>query len=280
MKRFVILLFMPFACAAQGLKLNQYDVFLKQQRIELNSVALLSSPSAKISVTFSSVASDCFVQVKGAGWGAVTVDEGDELRFLLSNDSTITATSISLQTFEPGIPQSTYKHTYRIAEAGLQALSRNELVGLRKYSFKAASDLRLPKEAAGKLEKPAALFLAEYKKANSVKRLKQINGSEAAEHIGDSVEFCSKVFNVRKSTNTQDGETVLQLQGDFSSPIVDLVIMPEDRSKFDGTSETIFLNKDVCVKGILVLRNDTPTMVAKSKDQLILKSSTGTQTTQ
>lgn len=271
MKWVVLFLFLPFACAAQGLKLNQYDVFLKQQRIELEPVTLLSSSSTKLSVTFSSIASNFFVQVSGAGWGAVTVDEGDELRFLLSNDSTVTAKSIGLQTFEPGIPQSTYKHVYRTTDAALQALARYEVVSLRKASFKESSELRIPREAASKLQKPAALLLTEHKKASSTMRLKQINGREVAEHIGDSVQFCSKVYNTRYNATADGGQTTLQLQSGYSDPIVDVVIMPEDRSKFDNAPDAAFLNKEVCVNGVLVLRNDTPTLLIKNKGQLKLK---------
>ena len=51
MKRVLFFLFLPFACAAQGVKLAQYDAFLKKQRIEMEPVTLLSS-STKLTLTF------------------------------------------------------------------------------------------------------------------------------------------------------------------------------------------------------------------------------------
>jgi hypothetical protein len=163
MKRLAIFLFLPLACTAQGVRLAQYDVFLKKQRIELDPVTLLSTSSAKLTVTFSSVAPALFVQLRGAGWGATTIDEGDGFVFHFTDDSAVVK-STGLQTFEPGIPQSTYKHQYQITEEGVQALARNEVTSLRKYSFKESSDVRIPKELGAKLQKSAALFLVELRK--------------------------------------------------------------------------------------------------------------------
>jgi len=278
MKRFLFFLFLPFACAAQGVKLAQYDVFLKKQRIEMEPLTLLSSPS-KLTLTFSSLAPDLFVELKGAGWGATTVDEGNELLFLFANDSSVTVTSTGLQTFEPGVPQSTYKHRYRITEAALQALARNELVGLRKFSFKESSEVRIPKEYASKLQKASALFLKELKNETKVKFLQQINAKDVAGHIGDSVQFCSKTYNYRYNAASNNGVAVLELQADFSEPIVNVIIGPEDRLKFGDAPEKNFLNQDVCVTGVLELRDDTPSVVVRNKEQLKLKSSTSETTT-
>ena len=217
---------------------------------------------------------DLFVDVKGAGWGATTIDEGDKLVFLFANDSSVAVTSTGLQTFEPGIPQSTYKHRYRITEAALQALARNGLVGLRKFSFKESSEVRIPKESAARLQKPSALFLAELKKPGKMKPLQQINAKDVAGHIGDSVQFCSRTYNSRYNATSGNGPAVLELQADFSEPIVNVIILPEDRAKFGDAPETFFLNKDVCVSGVLELRDDTPSVIVRSKEQLRIKSST------
>ena len=271
MKRFLFFLFLPFACPAQGVKLAQYDVFIKKQRIEMEPVTLLSSPD-KLTVTFLSLAPELFVELKGAGWGATTIDEGDELLFLFANDSAVSATSTGLQTFEPGIPQSTYRHRYRISPAALQALARNPVTGLRKFSFKESSSVRIPKEQAARLQKSGALFLAELKNEKKSGSLRQISAKDVALHIGDSVQFCSRTYNSRPAVHANGAATVLELQADFSEPIVNVIIPPEDRVKFGDVPETFFLNKDVCVSGVLELRDDTPSVVVRSKEQLKLKS--------
>ena len=135
MKWLLFLLCLPCTCLAQGVKLASYDVFVKKHRIEMEPVSLLQMPAAKLPVTFSAVAADLFVQFTGAGWGAITVDDGNDLVFQFANDSTVTVKADGLQTFEPGIPQSTYKHRYRILQADVAMLARNEITGLSKYSF-------------------------------------------------------------------------------------------------------------------------------------------------
>ena len=243
LKRVVFFLLLPFACAAQSVKLAQYDAFIKRQRIEMEPVALLSSSTDKLTLAFLSLAPDLFVELKGAGWGATTVDEGDELLFLFANDSSVTAASTGLQTFEPGIPQSTYRHRYRITQAALQALARNPVTGLRKFSFKESSSVRIPKEFAARLQKTSALFLTELKNESTVKSLRQISAKDVALHIGDSVQFCSRTYNSRYNAALNNGLLVLELQADFSEPIVNVIIRPEDRLKFGNAPEMLFFEQ-------------------------------------
>lgn len=270
MKRLVVVFFFPLFCCAQGVKLVRYDAFVKKQRVEMEPVSLLSTPAAKISVTFSAVGADLFVLFSGAGWGAVTVDEGNELLFRFANDSTVSLTADGLQTFEPGVPQSTYRHRYRIRPEGVEALARNELASLRKYSFKEAADLRLPKEAGSKLQKQSAAFLAELKKASSLVPLKRIAAKDVLAHVGDSVQFCSKVYNVRSTSATEEKVTVLNLQANYSEPIVNLLIPDEDVAKFGASGEAAFANKEVCVSGLLLMQNNVPTIILHRKEQLKL----------
>lgn len=271
MKWVLILVFLPFCAAAQGVKLARYDAFLKKHRIEMEPVALLSSSNATLSVTFSSVASDLFIQLKGSGWGATTIDDGEELVFRFTNDSTVAVKSVALQTFEPGVPQSTYKHQYRIASAGLLALSRFELAGIRKYSFKEASDIAVPKESSTKLQKSAFAFLVELSKAATVKTVLKIEAKDVYSHIGDSVSFCSKVYRSR-SASAENRFMVLETQQDFSSPIVHLLIAEEDRSRFGDDLDKALLNKDVCVSGTVALRNNVPSIIVRKKEQITAPS--------
>lgn len=272
MKQVPFLFLLPLFCAAQGVRVSQYDVFVKKHRIEMESVPLLSSSAAKLTVTFSSVASDLFVQFAGAGWGAVTVDDGNELLLQFTNDSAVTLKADGLQTFEPGIPQSTYRHRYRITKEDVEALARNGLAAIRKYSFKEAADIRIPREAGTKLQRQSTAFLIELKKTANILPLKRINAKDVLEHIGDSVQFCSKIYNVQHTAAVQEKSTVINLQTNFSEPVVNLVIAEEDRPKFDEVPDTDFINREICVSGVLQLRNNVPTVVVSRKEQLTAKT--------
>ncbi len=266
MKWLLFFFCLPVAGFSQGVKMAGYDAFVKKHRIEMEPVPLLQTSAAKMAVAFSAVASDLFVQFTGAGWGAVTVDDGDDLLFQLTNDSTVTVKADGLQTFEPGIPQSTYRHRYRIAQAGVEALARNGIAGLRKFSFKEATDIKLPKEASAKLQRQSAAFLTELKKAVAFVPLKRIAAKDVLNHIGDSVEFCSRIYNIRPSAGEK--AVVASLQADYSEPVVNLLIGEEDRPKFGTAPDADFINKEICVSGLLLLRNNVPTITVRSKEQL------------
>jgi hypothetical protein len=69
------------------------------------------------------------------------------------------------------------------------------------------------------------------------------------------------------------------MQANFSEPIVNVIILQQDRLNFGDAPEKDFLNKDVCVTGVLVLRNDTPTLIVHNKGQLKMKDAAATETT-
>ncbi|HUC81344.1 MAG TPA: hypothetical protein VMR70_10535 [Flavisolibacter sp.] len=163
MKWVVIFLLSPFACFGQGVKVSLYDNFIKKHRIELEPVVLHAAANGKLAVTFSSVASELFLQLSGTEWGAATINSGDEMIFLFTNDSTLTVRSTGLQSFEPGLNKNTYKHQYALSQDQLKAFSQYEIAAIRKYSFKDFFDLQIQKGFRGRLQKPSDLFVEELK---------------------------------------------------------------------------------------------------------------------
>lgn len=267
-----LLFLLPLFCFSQNVRVNVYDKFLKKHRIELEPVTIFLPGKGKVAIGYTSVASALYVEVSGSGWGATTIDAGNELIFLFSNDSTVIVRSTALQTFEPGIRQSTYKHQYSITQADLEALSRYELIGLRKYSFKDFSDISLPRENAAKVRSRSVLFLAELKKANVLKTLKYINLSDINKYIGDSVQFCSKIYNARYFEGSENAPTLLDVQSNFSDPFINAVVLKEDRKNFSNIPEKLYLNKDVCLSGVVTLRNNIPYLVIHDKSQVKVKT--------
>ncbi|MDB5206046.1 MAG: hypothetical protein JWR72_1121 [Flavisolibacter sp.] len=238
----------------------------------MEPVSISIPGKGKIAIAFTSVASSLYVELSGSGWGASTIDAGNDLIFLFSNDSIVTVRSTALQTFEPGINANTYKHQYSITEADLDFLSRFELIGLRKYSFKDFSDVSLPREQAAKIRGRSSLFMSELKKANVLKTLKYINLRDINKYLGDSVEFCSKIYNARYFESSENAPTLLDVQSNFSDPVINAVILKADRKNFNNIPEKLYINKDVCISGVVSLRNNIPYLIIHDKSQVKVKT--------
>ena len=158
MKWVAWVLLLPSFAFAQGVKVNAYDNFLKKQCIEIEPVTVYASSGAKLAITFSSEASDIYIHLSGSGWGAATIDDGNDLIFLFTNDSTVTAKSTGLQTFRAGL-KSSYSHQYAVKYQDLQLFSKYELAGIRRYSFKEFFELKVPKEATQNSKSHLPFFL-------------------------------------------------------------------------------------------------------------------------
>ncbi len=268
-----LLLLAPLSSISQGLKANLYDKFLKKQRVETEALPMVGlEPKNKLAVSFTALGPALSLTLDGSGWGTGTVDLGDELILLFSNDSVMTLHSPSLQSFVPGTVQNSYRHQYQITPSQLEALSRFDLTGIRKYSFTSFSDLKVPAANAGKLKSLSDFFVAELKKANIFKTLRPINVKDVLAHIGDSVQFCSTVFKTRYFNESEEKPTLLDVQADFSDPFVTVVIPGSEREDFNGAPEKKFLNKQVCISGVLTLRNNIPHLVVYNRDQIKVTS--------
>lgn len=265
----LLMLIAPFLSFSQGVKANTYDKFLKKQRVEMEPVWMTGlGAKSKLSFTYTAIGTGLFLDMSGTGWGTTTIDKGDEFILLFSNDSTITLRSGSLQSFEPGLTQNTYKHQYQLGIKDLETISKFDLSSVRKYSFKTFADLQIPKDNAARIKKQASLFLSELKKSNVLTSLRKINMRDIRNYIGDSVEFCSKVYKTRYYEGSDDGPTLLDVQADFSDPFVNVVILGKDRKKFSDAPERIYLNKDVCINGVVTLRNGIPYVAIHNREQI------------
>ena len=265
----LLVFFLPIISLSQGVKTNHFDKFLKKQRIEMDPVEIRGLPGKdRLSITFTAISSDLFLSLNGAGWGASTVDRENELVLLFANDSTVSLKASALQSFEPGLSEHSYRHHYILNRQQLDALSRFDLASLRKYSFNTYSDLTLPDENKSVIKKMSGLFLEALNRANINHALKEISVKDIRNYIGDSVSFCSKVFRARYFNDSEDGPTLLDVQADFSDPFVNVVILEKDRPKFSGTPEESYLNKDVCISGVVRLRNNVPYLAVHTPKQI------------
>lgn len=268
----IALFFLPVVCFAQKVRVNEYDKFVKQTRIELEPFTILSSEKSNVSLAFNSLGNGMYVQFSGFGWGASTVDAGHEIIFLFSNDSTATARSTGLQSYDVMSTRNNYKHKYAVLLSTLEALSKYELVGIRKYSFNDYSDMKVPKDCAAKIKKSTMLFVEELKKSNVIRTLKQINVKDIAKHIGDSVIFSAKIFNTRYFEASENAPTLLDINNSYGLPLVNIVIWRQDRKNFTDAPEILYNNREVRISGVVQLYNNLPQIVISKKQQVTVTS--------
>lgn len=160
---FCLLLF-PLSLFAQKIKRSEYDPAKKTWHIESTPVNLKTAPGVKMDAALRWTGNACSLWLSGSGIGANTTMAGDRVIFLLDNDSTVTATSPSVQNVERG--STSYSHEYSLSPEDLDSLSRHNLQGLRKYSANGYDDVYLDKEAAPRLKETSLAFLTELKKAS------------------------------------------------------------------------------------------------------------------
>ena len=169
MKRIVLILFfLPLTLAAQKIKLNEFDKFIKQKRIETFPLMLLSAAKNKMAVTFSAVGPVLYLQLSGAGIGANRIDENDKVILLFTNDSTVTIQSKGYQNFDIGMEVNSYTHNYKLTIADLLKLNQNKLQALRKYHGEQFDDIYISKEVSSQFNKLTTIFLQELAKDNLV----------------------------------------------------------------------------------------------------------------
>jgi hypothetical protein len=149
-------------------------------------------------------------------------------------------------------------------------MSEHEVVGIRKYGLGNHFDLKVTKDNAEKIQKLSALFLDELKIANIFRPVQEVNISDIAKHIGDSVRLCATVHNTRYFETTRNRPTVLDVNNTHVNHL-NVIIYDQDRQNFPNTPEALYKNKDVCIIGVVESYNNIPQIVVRSADQIIVK---------
>lgn len=270
----LILLFalFPFLGSAQQVKVNEYDRFTKQRRVESEPLRIYNAGKANVSVAYRAAGPVLYLQMNGVGWGASAIDEGQQMIFLFANDSTVSVKSTEVQTSEMNASfQPSFKHSYFIKMPDLKFLSENEVVGIRKYGLGNHFDLKVTKENAAKLKKLTSLFLEELKIGNIFRPVQEINVADITKHIGDSVRVCTKVYSTRYYETVANKPTVLDVNYSPASHL-NIIIWEQDRKNFPGAPETLYNNKEVCVTGLVQSYNNIPQIIVRNRDQIAIKS--------
>jgi TonB family protein len=165
---FILLFSLPFAVTAQNVKLKAYDASSKKWRAESFPVSLKAVPEVKMDAALRLADTAFYLRLMGTGVGTNTIDVGSQVVFVLENDSTVVATSTSVQSIDYGQLIPVYRHEYAISLTDLERLGRHNLKSLRKYSAGGHDDVIIEKKNAAKMKQLTNLFIAELKKENAL----------------------------------------------------------------------------------------------------------------
>jgi len=117
------------------------------------------------------------------------------------------------------------------------------------------------------MKKFLCLLIAVSGLAISASAQTKITAKEAAQHIGDSLMVCDKVYGGRFFE--PNGLTLLNLGGAFPNHQLTVVMKADVRKKFAAAPETAFANKDVCVLGKITEYRGKPQIEIYDIKQLV-----------
>jgi hypothetical protein len=98
---------------------------------------------------------------------------------------------------------------------------------------------------------------------------KEIKIEELADHVGDSVTVCAKVYGgiyLERSSLT-----LLNVGGAFPNSPLTVVIRQEARGKFKEAPETFYKDKEVCITGKVSLYKEKPQIELYDEKQIVVK---------
>lgn len=96
---------------------------------------------------------------------------------------------------------------------------------------------------------------------------KEIKIEDVANHVGDSVTVCAKVYGgiyLERSSLT-----LLNVGGAYPNAPLTLVI--RQREKFKEAPETFYKDKEVCITGKIVLFREKPQIELYEEKQIVVK---------
>ncbi len=163
---FVILLLLPVGCWAQEIIINEQDTTLKQKRIEIAPLKLLSTSKTKMDISLGAIGPSLYLRLSGSGTGTNIVNVGDKVFFHFDNDSIVAVQSDMFQVYDVEGTTSTYKHIYNLSADDLAKLSRHNLKRLRKYHAEEFDDINIPTQSGRQVKDFSKFLYEELKKMN------------------------------------------------------------------------------------------------------------------
>jgi len=97
---------------------------------------------------------------------------------------------------------------------------------------------------------------------------KEIDIADVANHVGDSVKICSKIYGGKYLEQTKGSPTFLNVGGNYPDAPFTLVIWNDVRKQFKYMPEDILKGKDVCIYGKIILYKNKPEIVISNPNQI------------
>lgn len=104
--------------------------------------------------------------------------------------------------------------------------------------------------------------------ATASAQLKTIEVQDAAQHVGDSVQFCARVQSSRYYVQVADKPTVFYFGKSYPNHTLSIVIWEKNRRNFSGPVELLYGDAELCVKGRIVLADGRPQIEVAAPEQV------------
>jgi hypothetical protein len=153
-------------CYCQKIVQNEVDKFNKSHRLKTSDVKLKYGLHAHFRTVSTSEDSEnfCYVTLWGFGKGADVIGDKEKAVFLLDNDSTITAYSTEMQSYEISRYDNRFYHQYNISEDDLRVLGGHMVKSIRKYGVGGYVDYDIIEGSSKDFKRAAELILKELDK--------------------------------------------------------------------------------------------------------------------
>ncbi len=91
---------------------------------------------------------------------------------------------------------------------------------------------------------------------------------DAANHVGDSIKICGKIFGGRFFETSNNSPTLLNMGAAFPASPLTVMIPGTVRSRMGYAPEIELKEKNVCVSGKIILYKEKPQVIVYSTSQL------------
>jgi hypothetical protein len=102
-------------------------------------------------------------------------------------------------------------------------------------------------------------------------KAQNIKPDEAANHIGETVTVCGKIFGGKFFDRGESKITLLNMGAAFPKSPLTIVISGEDRKNFKSAPEEFYSEKNVCVKGVVKEYKGKPQIFIKTEEDIIVQ---------
>lgn len=99
----------------------------------------------------------------------------------------------------------------------------------------------------------------------------EINIGDVAQHEGDSVTICAKIFGARYFENGKGAPTLLSAGAQYPDAPLTIVVFGENRPAFAHAPEEFYTGKNVCITGRITMFKGRPQIVLSKESDIIVK---------